>query len=94
MNAANLPGRLLPNRFAGRLGVHNQMIVSAAICGAFCFLFLVMKNVASLVLIAIFYGFASGACSVLSFLSTQSFSDGDLLGCRCLAFGTNACGLG
>ncbi|EIM86991.1 MFS general substrate transporter [Stereum hirsutum FP-91666 SS1] len=61
MNAANLPGRLLPNRFASRLGVHNQMIVSAAVCGAFCFLFLVMKNVASLVLIAIIYGFASGA---------------------------------
>lgn len=38
------------------------MIVSAAVCGAFCFLFLVMKNVASLVLIAIIYGFASGAC--------------------------------
>lgn len=62
MNAANFVGRVLPNQFAHRLGVHNQMIVAAAICGALAIAFIGMKNAAGVVLIALIYGFASGAC--------------------------------
>ena len=62
MNAANFVGRVLPNQFAHKLGVHNQMIVAAAICGALAIAFIGMKNAAGVVLIAIIYGFASGAC--------------------------------
>ncbi|KAI0341978.1 MFS general substrate transporter [Trametopsis cervina] len=61
MNAANLPGRVLPNQFAARLGVHNQMIVAAAVCGALAIAFIGMHNAAGVVLIALIYGFASGA---------------------------------
>lgn len=64
MNAANLPGRVIPNQFAYRLGVHNQMIVAAAICGALAIAFIGMRNAAGVVLIAIIYGFASGACKL------------------------------
>ncbi|KAK7434243.1 hypothetical protein VKT23_020293 [Stygiomarasmius scandens] len=61
MNAANLPGRLIPNHLASRLGVHNQMIVAAAICGALAIAFIGMHNAAGVIVIAIIYGFASGA---------------------------------
>ncbi|THU89177.1 MFS general substrate transporter [Dendrothele bispora CBS 962.96] len=61
MNAANLPGRLIPNHLASRLGVHNQMIVAASICGALAIAFIGMHNAAGMVVIAIIYGFASGA---------------------------------
>jgi len=60
MNAANLPGRLLPNHFASRLGIHNQMIVAAAICGILDITFLAMHNAAGVIVIAIIFGFFSG----------------------------------
>lgn len=68
MNAANFVGRVLPNQFAHKLGVHNQMIVAAAICGALAIAFIGMKNAAGVVLIAIIYGFASGACEYFCFV--------------------------
>lgn len=62
MNVSNLPGRLIPNQLSGYLGVHNQMIVAATICGALAIAFTWMRNAAALVVEAIIYGFASGAC--------------------------------
>jgi len=61
MNVSNLPGRLIPNQLSGYLGVHNQMIVAATICGALAIAFTWMRNAAALVVEAIIYGFASGA---------------------------------
>ncbi|KAI0699022.1 MFS general substrate transporter [Cytidiella melzeri] len=91
MNAANLPGRVIPNRLANRFGVHNQMIVSAAICGALAIAFIGMHNAAGVVLIAIIYGFASGAyvsllAPMLAGLSPNVEEMGNRMG-TCFALG-------
>ncbi|KAF5334579.1 hypothetical protein D9758_018361 [Tetrapyrgos nigripes] len=61
MNAANLPGRIIPNHFASYFGIHNQMIIAASICGAIAIAFIAMRNAAGVIVISIIYGFASGA---------------------------------
>ncbi|KAI0804707.1 major facilitator superfamily domain-containing protein [Irpex lacteus] len=91
MNAANFVGRVLPNQFAHRLGVHNQMIVAAAICGALAIAFIGMKNAAGVVLIALIYGFASGAyvsllAPMLAGLSPNVQEMGNRMG-TCFALG-------
>ena len=68
MNAANLPGRIIPNHLAGYFGIDNLMIISIAVCAAVILSFVAVHNAAGFIIVAIIYGFASGACE-LSFTS-------------------------
>jgi hypothetical protein len=62
MNAANLPGRIIPNHLAGYFGINNLMIISAMVCAAIIFSFIAVHDAAGLIVVAIIYGFASGTC--------------------------------
>jgi MFS transporter, MCT family, solute carrier family 16 (monocarboxylic acid transporters), member 10 len=64
MNAANLPGRIIPNHLAGYFGINNLMIISAIVCAAIIFSFVAVHNAAGIIVVAIIYGFASGACEL------------------------------
>lgn len=66
MGAASVPGRILPNFLADKLGVINMMLV-CGVCSAIMILSMlgIQGSAAagtSAIVIAIFYGFFSGAC--------------------------------
>ncbi|THH06902.1 hypothetical protein EW146_g9475, partial [Bondarzewia mesenterica] len=67
LSAASIPGRVLLNVFADRLGAFNALIPSCFACGALLLALFGIKSVASTMIFAILYGFASGA--FLSLLS-------------------------
>ncbi|KIJ37797.1 hypothetical protein M422DRAFT_781574 [Sphaerobolus stellatus SS14] len=61
LNAAALPGRVLPNMLADRFGPFNVAIPLVALCGIMIFALFGVKTVASTVIFSVIYGFASGA---------------------------------
>ncbi|KAJ7108156.1 major facilitator superfamily domain-containing protein, partial [Mycena epipterygia] len=61
MNSASFVGRLTPGFFAHSLGIAN-MVAAAAGCGAILILGMIgLANIASVVVLAILYGFCAGA---------------------------------
>ncbi|EJD43949.1 MFS general substrate transporter [Auricularia subglabra TFB-10046 SS5] len=63
LNAAAIPGRLVPNFLSQRFGILNTMIFNAIACAAIIFAMLGIEDSspAPFVIIAIIYGFFSGA---------------------------------
>jgi len=61
LNFSGIFGRLTPGFLAGRLGVEYMVAISSGLCSVFIFAMIGVGNVASVVLIAVFYGFFAGA---------------------------------
>ncbi|KAI0057037.1 MFS general substrate transporter [Artomyces pyxidatus] len=67
MNAGSIPGRTLPNLFAGRYGVFNTCIITGSCCGVLILALFGIGSTAGAIVFAILYGFFSGAfMSILS----------------------------
>lgn len=60
LNAASVPGRIIPGFLAGRLGPLNMLIVAATMSGAITLAWSAIHNTAGLIMFAILYGFFSG----------------------------------
>ncbi|KAI0057047.1 MFS general substrate transporter [Artomyces pyxidatus] len=67
MNAASIPGRILPNLFADRFGVYNMIIFVGIGCSVLILSLFGVASITSTMIFAILYGFFSG--SFLSLLS-------------------------
>ncbi|KAI0057041.1 MFS general substrate transporter [Artomyces pyxidatus] len=67
MNAASVPGRVIPNLFADRFGVYNMIIFAGLACGVLLLSLFGIATVTSSMIFAVLYGFFSGA--FLSLLS-------------------------
>ncbi|PPQ98970.1 hypothetical protein CVT24_003466 [Panaeolus cyanescens] len=61
LNGAGVLGRIIPGFFAHSLGVLNMVVASAVGCTVFIFMMMTIKTALSVVMIAILYGFFSGA---------------------------------
>jgi hypothetical protein len=61
MNAAALPGRILPNILADRYGPYNVLIPCTVMCAVLMFCMFAITTVTGMIVFAIFYGFFSGA---------------------------------
>jgi len=62
MNASSCIGRITAAVVASHLGIGNLVVGSTAICCALIFGMIGIQSVASVVVIAVFYGFSSGVC--------------------------------
>ncbi|KAF8076825.1 MFS general substrate transporter [Lyophyllum atratum] len=65
MNAASIPGRIVPNHIADKVGPYNAIIPATFGCAVLMFAMLGLKSVASMVIFAILYGFFSGGLLAL-----------------------------
>ncbi|PPQ78770.1 hypothetical protein CVT25_010643 [Psilocybe cyanescens] len=61
MNGSSFMGRIFAGFTGGSIGIGNLVIISTAICSVLIFCMIAISNVASVVIIAIIYGFSSGA---------------------------------
>jgi len=61
MNAAAIPGRILPNYFADRVGPFNVIVPVTLGCAVLLFALFGVKDIAGTVVFAILFGFFSGA---------------------------------
>ncbi|KAJ7496787.1 MFS general substrate transporter [Mycena latifolia] len=61
LNAAALPGRLLPNILADRIGPYNVFIPCTAACSVLIFSMLAIQTPAGIIVFAVLFGFFSGA---------------------------------
>lgn len=69
INGGSLPGRLIPNMLADKLGQLNFICPLSAICAALIFAMLDLHSVAGIVIFAVVYGFISGGCESLNLSS-------------------------
>jgi hypothetical protein len=60
LNAANLFGRTIPPAFAPIFGVYNMFFTFTVAMGIALLCMAAIKNIAGVVLVAIFYGFLGG----------------------------------
>ena len=60
LNAASVPGRILPNFLADRVGPLNMLTPCAAITGILAFCWIGIHNLPGIIVFAILYGFFSG----------------------------------
>lgn len=65
MNGASIFGRTLPNILAQKIGLYNTFVPITVCTGAIIFVMYGVKDAAGTVVIAVFYGFFSGACTYL-----------------------------
>ncbi|KAH7102293.1 MFS general substrate transporter [Auriculariales sp. MPI-PUGE-AT-0066] len=77
-NAVSIPGRLLPNLFADKIGIYNVLITCMIACAGIIVGMLGIKqdSVAAAVTVAALYGFFSGAVISLLTPLAPSFSKG------------------
>ncbi|KAG6871800.1 hypothetical protein C0995_016418 [Termitomyces sp. Mi166 len=61
LNFASFVGRIVPGFFANTLGIMNMMTCATGACAAVIFGMIGLKDISSVVLIALFYGFFAGA---------------------------------
>ncbi|TFK31184.1 MFS general substrate transporter [Crucibulum laeve] len=74
MNAAAIPGRVLPNILADKLGPINVIIPAVFGCAVLVFAIFGVKSAATAIVFAILYGFFSGAWLSLCSPVVASFS--------------------
>jgi hypothetical protein len=72
MNASSIPGRTIPNLLADKYGHLNALSTVAVCSGVLAFVMFAIKNVASVIIFAMLYGFFSGACES-QFLGPRHF---------------------
>ncbi|CAA7262228.1 unnamed protein product [Cyclocybe aegerita] len=61
LNASGIPGRIIPNLIADRIGPFNVAVPCILISNALIYALFGIKSVASIIVFAILYGFFSGA---------------------------------
>ncbi|KAJ5610832.1 MFS general substrate transporter [Penicillium lagena] len=61
ITAGSVFGRIFPNLFANKVGPFNIVFVCTIICGALMFALIDLSNLAGVVVVALLYGFFSGA---------------------------------
>ncbi|KAH9475572.1 Aspyridones efflux protein apdF [Psilocybe cubensis] len=61
MNGSSFMGRIFAGFTGGAIGIGNLVVISTAICSILIFCMIFISSVASVVIIAIIYGFSSGA---------------------------------
>ncbi|KAI0057044.1 MFS general substrate transporter [Artomyces pyxidatus] len=61
LNAASVPGRIVPNLMTGRVGPINLGLIASVGCAGLTFALFGVTSVAGIVVFAILYGFFSGA---------------------------------
>ncbi|KAF8990290.1 major facilitator superfamily domain-containing protein [Cyathus striatus] len=81
MNAASVPGRVIPNFFADKLGPFNAVIPTGTVCSILLFAMLRVSTVGGVVAFAILYGFFSGAWISLAspFVAKSNITHADSL---------------
>lgn len=62
LNAASIPGRVIPNILADYYGALNVVIPISLIMGALVFVMFGVTNTPAIIIFSILYGFFSGAC--------------------------------
>lgn len=60
LNAASIPGRIVPTYFAGKVGPINTMLITAVCCTVVTLCWIAVQTPAGNVVFAVMYGFASG----------------------------------
>ncbi|KAI1615596.1 major facilitator superfamily domain-containing protein [Exophiala viscosa] len=60
LNAASIPGRIVPSYFAGKIGPINTMLCAATACGIVTLCWIAVKGTAGSVVFALAWGFSSG----------------------------------
>ncbi|EPT04639.1 hypothetical protein FOMPIDRAFT_1021830 [Fomitopsis schrenkii] len=85
LNAASIPGRVIPNMLADYYGALNVVIPISLIMGALVFVMFGVTNTAAIIIFSILYGFFSGAYialvpSVLAVLSNRTEELGICMG--------------
>ncbi|VDC07103.1 unnamed protein product [Peniophora sp. CBMAI 1063] len=73
LNAGSIPGRILPNLYARRIGVFNGVIACCFVCSVLLFALFGVTTAAGTIVFSIIYGFFSGA-----FLSMVTLGIGSL----------------
>jgi len=61
INAASLPGRILPGLLADKLGAFNMVIVATVVSGLICMCWTKAISIGGILVLSLAYGFASGA---------------------------------
>jgi predicted MFS family arabinose efflux permease len=61
ITAGSFFGRIFPNIFANKVGPFNIVFVCTIICGAWMFALIDLSNLAGVMVVALLYGFFSGA---------------------------------
>ncbi len=62
LNASSFFGRLAPGFVVNRFGVEKILVVSVFVCAVLILSMIALKTVASVIVIAIIYGFSAGVC--------------------------------
>lgn len=60
LNAASIPGRIVPSYFAGKIGPINTMLVASTACGVVTLCWIAVSGTAGSVVFAVAWGFSSG----------------------------------
>lgn len=71
MNGSSILGRILPNLLAQKIGLYNTFVPISFCTGALIFALYGVKNAGGTVVIAVIYGFFSGACAYFFWMSTM-----------------------
>ncbi|GKZ32519.1 hypothetical protein AbraIFM66950_001988 [Aspergillus brasiliensis] len=94
LNAASVPGRIIPGLLAPRLGPLNILLGSAIISGLLSLCWIAITDSGGLIAFAVLYGFFSGAFVALPAVALTSLTPNlDTLGTR-LGMCSVLCGLG
>ncbi|VDB94433.1 unnamed protein product [Peniophora sp. CBMAI 1063] len=74
LNAGSIPGRIIPNLYARRIGIFNSIIFCCLSCAVLLFALYGISAAASTIVFSIIYGFFSGAFLSLLTLSIATLS--------------------
>ena len=81
MNGSSILGRILPNLLAQKIGLYNTFVPISFCTGALIFALYGVKNAGGTVVIAVIYGFFSGACAYI-FVGCQRCKQFSFLCCE------------
>ncbi|OJI83159.1 hypothetical protein ASPTUDRAFT_57117 [Aspergillus tubingensis CBS 134.48] len=94
LNAASVPGRIIPGLLAPRFGPLNILLASAIISGVLSLCWIAITDSGGLIAFAVLYGFFSGAFVALPAVALTSLTPNlDTLGTR-MGMCSVLCGLG
>lgn len=65
LNGVGMPGRLIPNHLADRVGAMNMLVPTAAVAGITLLCWMAVKNTAELYVWCVFYGLSGGGIQSL-----------------------------
>lgn len=74
MNGVGVIGRIVPTIIVDRTGVFNLLIPCAIACGVLIFSWIAMKDAAAFIVMAVLFGFFSGAGAYQCVLRSLQFA--------------------